>query len=90
MYFLLLASLMLGLIWILLTGSNLKYRSDMQQITPDIQTPCAAGQGQYGTARWMKKKNFSKCFPTVQLSEIENIDELLRAGRQDKEDIHAE
>lgn len=90
MYFLLLMALMLGLIWILATGSNLQYRSNMQQVTPDIQTPCAAGQGQYGTARWMKKSSIPRHFTTVQLSQINNIDELLRAGRQEKEDIHAE
>lgn len=88
MYLLLLAAVALGLVWVLVSGSSLKYRSDMQQITPDIVTPCADGQGQYGTAKWMPKSKYSTCF-TVRPMKNMNIDDLLEAGRRDKEEIHA-
>lgn len=88
MYLLLLATVALGLIWVLVSGSSLKYRSDMQQITPDIVTPCADGQGQYGTAKWMPKSKYRTYF-TVRRIKNMNIDDLLEAGRQDKEALNA-
>ena len=88
MYLLLLATVALWLIWVLVSGSSLKYRSDMQQITPDIVTPCADGQGQYGTAKWMPKSKYRTYF-TVRRSKNMNIDDLLEAGRQDKEALNA-
>lgn len=61
-YLLYLAITVLLLICVLVTSSYLNYRSDMQRITPDIVTPCAAGQGQFGTARWMKPENIGRFF----------------------------
>ena len=52
----------LMLIWVLVGSNYLNYRSNMQRITPDIITPCADGQGQFGTARWMKPGNIGRFF----------------------------
>lgn len=38
------------------------YASEVMEITPDIHTPVPAGQGQHGTARWLKKEEFDKTF----------------------------
>lgn len=89
MYGILTATLGLLLVWILASGSSLKYRSDMQQVTPDIYTPCADGQGQFGTARWLSKNKYGKCFTVRTLAEHEELETLLAAGIQDKEEIDA-
>lgn len=65
MYLLLVATLMLMLLWAIVSSSTLNYRSDMQQITPKISTPCAAGQGQYGTAKWLPKDEYRECFKEI-------------------------
>lgn len=38
------------------------YKAEMVQITPDIRTPAPFGQGQHGSARWLRKKEFSKVY----------------------------
>lgn len=38
------------------------YASEVMEITPDIHTPVPAGQGQHGTARWLKKDEFDQTF----------------------------
>ncbi|HIT33446.1 MAG TPA: hypothetical protein IAC31_02295 [Candidatus Faecousia intestinigallinarum] len=82
------AGVVLALAWVLFTGSYLKYRSNMQQITPDIFTPQADGQGQFGTARWLPKKRFGKVFAIWQISkEDPALQALLEAGRQDRKEI---
>ena len=87
-YFLLLAATALGLVWILVSGNYLKYQSDMQQITPDIQTPCAAGQGQFGSARWMRPEQFDRFFTRWKIqTNAPDLDALIRAGLQDKEEV---
>ena len=50
------------LLLFVLTGSGVGYRSNMQRITPDIVTPCPEGQGQFGTARWMKPEDVKRYF----------------------------
>lgn len=87
LYGILTATLGLLLVWIIASGSSLKYRSNMQRVTPDISTPCADGQGQFGTARWLTKNKYGKCFHVRALSEVEGLEELLKAGEQDKVDI---
>lgn len=58
--FLALTALLLG--WVLVAGNYLAYRSKMQKITPDIRTPSPAGQGQFGTARWLNPKHIGRFF----------------------------
>lgn len=85
-YLLYLAAMTLGLFGVLAQGSSLKYRSKMRYVTPDIVTPCADGQGQFGTARWLSPKQFSKYFSTWNVS-LSDLDVLLQAGQQDREEI---
>ena len=51
----------------LFSRSYIKYKSDMQYVTPDIQTPKAEGQGQYGTAHWLQPGDFDKAFYPVEI-----------------------
>ena len=85
-YGVLLAAVLLALIWAIVQGNYLNYRSDMQRLTPKITTPCAAGQGQYGTARWMKPEEVRESFTETKLDELD-LDALIRAGKEDKEEI---
>lgn len=48
-------------IWYLLVDDK-QYKADMIPITPDIKTPAPAGQGQHGTARWLKEKEYDRVF----------------------------
>jgi len=72
-------------VWYMLVAqSYIKYKSDMQQITPDLETPKAEGQGQYGTARWLSHKKLSKAFGSSAIDvNSQTIRELLRHGYDD-------
>lgn len=61
-YWIFLALTALVLIWVIVSGNYLAYRSKMQEVTPDIHTPCAAGQGQFGTAQWMPARHIVRFF----------------------------
>lgn len=87
LYLLLSGALALLILWAMVSSSSLKYRSDMQRITPEISTPCADGQGQYGTARWLSKNKYDKCFHAQSLADLDGLEELLEAGKRDKEEI---
>lgn len=87
-YLLYLAVTALLLIWVLVTGSYLNYRSDMQQLTPDIATPCAAGQGQYGTARWLPKEQFGRFFAVWKVPRRNAaFRQLVEDGKQDYKEV---
>lgn len=87
-YLLLCALAALLILWVMLTGSYLNYRSDMQQITPDIQTPCAAGQGQFGTARWLRPEKIKHFYGVWSLPQKDPVFQaLLDAGKADREEI---
>lgn len=85
-YLLLLLGELLGLIWIFAAASNLKYRSNMRYITPDIRTPEAAGQGQYGTARWLPRNQYGAAFTQYSLGSLIS-EELVEAGRKEAKRI---
>lgn len=70
------------LLWTLVGGNYLRYRSDTQRITPEIVTPCPAGQGQYGTARWLTKEKLGRCFGVWRVPEKQDwYQELMEAGK---------
>ena len=78
---LLIAADALFVIGTMMMQEYIKYRSDMRQVTPDIETPQAAGQGQYGTARWLEQSQYPKRFDTVQIDENSRvIRELIAHG----------
>jgi type IV secretion system protein VirD4 len=58
------------------------YQSRVQQITPQIKTPVAAGQGQFGNARWLEKKKFKKTFDVVEIKK-KDVKELMKLGEED-------
>lgn len=89
-YWLLLASLVLTLAAILLQGTVFHYDSKLQQVTPEIKTPYAAGQGQYGTARWMTRQERDKVFSRWQVKDAPELDKLLEAGRKDQKEVRHE
>jgi len=70
--------------YMLVMQNYIKYKSDMQQITPEIETPKAEGQGQYGTAKWLNKKKYSEVFAVVDVEDgSELIKGLVAHGRDD-------
>ena len=49
--------------------TNLRpYQSDLDEITPDIQTPKAVGQFQHGSARWLKDEEKDKAYDSFVLN----------------------
>lgn len=87
LYLLLVGAVLLMLFWVLST-TYLNYRSDMYQVTPDICTPCADGQGQYGTARWMNPKQIGSHFGIWKIAQKSSeLKQLLQAGEKDQEEI---
>lgn len=83
-FFICLMAFALLIVYMLVFQSYLKYKSDMQFITPDIQTPKAEGQGQYGMARWLDKKKYRKVFACIQVDDkSETIMRLLAHGKDD-------
>lgn len=87
-YLLYCAALFTLLVWVLITGNYLKYRSDMQQITPDICTPKPEGQGQFGTARWMRQEEIGRFFHVWKVPrKAPWFQELMAAGLADRREI---
>lgn len=73
---------------VLFTGTYLNYRSDMQVVTPDIVTPCATGQGQFGTARWLPQEEVGRHFGIWRISgRSKDLQALLEAGKTDGKKI---
>lgn len=78
----------LMLLWVLVCSNYLNYRSNMQQITPDILTPCAAGQGQFGTARWMKRTETSRFFGAWKIAKRQAwFRQLIAAGKASYKEV---
>lgn len=73
-----------GILFLLLVPEYIQYKSNMMQIVPGVRTPEAAGQGQYGTARWMTAAEKSTAFAAAQIdSNSELIADLLEHGYDD-------
>lgn len=62
--------------------TNLRpYQSDLDEITPDIQTPKAVGQFQHGSARWLKDGEKDKAFDSFVLNPNNpQVKKLIEAG----------
>ena len=57
------------------------YESDLDTITPEIQTPRAVGQYQHGSARWMTDSEKDKAFDSYILDpHTPTIRQLLDTG----------
>ncbi|HEX2925474.1 MAG TPA: reverse transcriptase domain-containing protein [Ruminiclostridium sp.] len=69
----------------LMVSYSRNYISKLQCITPQIYTPVAAGQNQFGSARWMKEKEKAKAFETIIINTNDRLYELLiEAGKEDR------
>lgn len=86
-YLLLCGILAIALLGILLTGSSLNYRSGSWVVTPDIITPCADGQGQFGSARWLQANQIHRYFGIWKITKNAAFQALLDAGKADREEI---
>ncbi|MEG2455106.1 MAG: type IV secretory system conjugative DNA transfer family protein, partial [Oscillospiraceae bacterium] len=69
------AGSLLAVVWMMVSRSYIKYRSDMQKITPDIEVPKAEGQGQYGTAHWLDPKRFPQVFAVAEVKDLAKLRE---------------
>lgn len=85
-YLLLAALLLVGIAWAMMCGVGLQYRTEMQRVTPDIYTPIAAGQGQFGTARWMADSKKYHAFSSWKISRRQ-LRPLIEAGETDSKEI---
>ncbi|WP_024833871.1 VirD4-like conjugal transfer protein, CD1115 family [Ruminiclostridium josui] len=69
----------------LMVSYSRNYISKLQCITPKIYTPVAAGQNQFGSARWMTEKEKTKAFDTAVLNHKDEFYiALLEAGKKDR------
>lgn len=69
----------------LMVSYSRNYISKLQCITSKIYTPVAAGQNQFGSARWMTEKEKAKAFDTAVLNHKDDIYKaLLAAGKNEK------
>lgn len=64
--------LFLAIICIYIQSKNI-FSSELVWITNNIRTPKPAGQGQYGTARWMTPKEYEESFNKSTLDKKEEI-----------------
>lgn len=89
-FYLFLAALVaLLLAWVLFSSTYLNYRSNMQVVTPEIITPCADGQGQFGTAQWLSPEEYKNCFGIWHIRRKDSaFRELLDAGKRDAQEVH--
>ena len=84
MLFLLIQGFFLLMAVLFFTTNLYPYKSDLEEITPDIKTPKAVGQFQHGSARWLTENEKSKSFSSFVLSpHDETIKGLLNTGYAD-------
>lgn len=81
MLFLCLQGFMLILAMMFFLTNLRPYQSELDEITPDIQTPKAVGQFQHGSARWLTDKEKDKNFDSFVLDpDNEVIKTLIASG----------
>ena len=72
------------LVILVMNHKTSQFESPMVNITPNIQTPIAAGQKQHGSAAWLKKPEYKKAFGSYLLDPGEpKIKELVNSGYED-------
>lgn len=81
-YLFFLACWALLLVWAIVSSACIRYRSGMIRVTPEIQTPQAAGQGQFGTARWAGPKDLRRCYAAAAVRGP-MLKDLKNAGKAD-------
>jgi len=74
--YMLIQSLMILLcVFTIFIQKNSVYESDVGNITDTIKTPMVVGQGQHGTARWLKEKEYEKVFDKNILDTSKSLNE---------------
>lgn len=77
-----------SLLWLLIGSSHMGFKSKMQRITPDIATPCAEGQGQFGTAKWMQPGDIKRFFSHWKPARRQPwFKELIAAGKESYQEV---
>lgn len=69
---------LLLLIACLVSGAGVQYRNSTMYIAPKISIPVAAGNGEYGTARFTTQKAMRRVFARRKLSEIQKLRKELK------------
>jgi type IV secretion system protein VirD4 len=59
-----------GIAALLLMSRRETFESDTTAVAGELQTPVAIGQGQHGTARWLKRDERRKAFAVYRLGTI--------------------
>jgi len=77
-----------GIAALMLMSRKETYESDTTAIAGSINTPIAIGQGQHGTARWLKPSERKKAFAVYYLEGSEQyFCALLDAGARDRKEV---
>jgi type IV secretion system protein VirD4 len=79
-----------GIAALMLLSRKETFESDIVSITKGIKTPVAIGQGQHGTARWMRAEEKRKAFSVYRLDSREiSYFKLLKEGRREWKEVAA-
>ena len=81
MLFFCLSGFMLILAAVFFLTNMRPYQSQLNSVTPDIQTPAAVGQYQHGSAKWLTEREKDKAFESFILDPNDpQIKALIRSG----------
>lgn len=74
----------LAIYWIYFTSNLSKgYKNNTKEIFPGVSTPLSAGKGEYGTAKWLSKKQQNKIWATQKISKSNPVINYLVAHGHD-------
>jgi type IV secretion system protein VirD4 len=77
-----------GIAALTLLSRRESFESDTAAVAGSIETPIAIGQGQHGTARWLKRDERKKAFAVYRLdAKGKTFAALLIAGARDRKEI---
>lgn len=78
----------LVVVWMLFGSSSLNYKSGMSEVVPGLKIPKPEGQGQYGTAWWLRESSYDQTFAVAKLDKDAPVfHELIDANLQEREEI---
>ena len=64
------------------------FESDTSKVAGGIQTPVAIGQGQHGSARWLRMEEWKKAFAVYRLGKSNDVfAALMREGARDRKKV---
>lgn len=76
-------------VFIVMTWNSQGYKSAQIKVTDTISTPAVAGEGQCGTAKWLNKTEFEKCFDHYKL-DLKLFQEWMKHNLDDIKGIESE